>query len=66
MMGNLKKEQLSELFTYSIDGLIENTDYNISFTIKNSQISIVIEYMITGPMTTFRIKNSKNFVSTSG
>jgi hypothetical protein len=66
MMSNLKKEQLADLFSYSIDGLTENTDYILLMSIKNSYIVIVIDYMVNGQETTFRIKNKKNFVSTTG
>jgi hypothetical protein len=66
MMGNLDQEKVKLIFSYSIAGLIENKDYNISISVKNRKIFFEIFYFKDNPQTLFTVNNKVSFVSVKG
>jgi hypothetical protein len=49
MMNNLKEDKIKLIVSYSITGLVEGKDYNVTLSVVNSKIQLEIFYLIDGP-----------------
>ena len=66
MMATLNEEKVKLIFSYSITGLTEGKDYNITIRIENRKILFNIFYFNYSSQTQFTVKNKVNFVSVGG
>jgi hypothetical protein len=66
MMGNLDEDKVKLMLNYSIAGLTEGKDYNITVNTQNRKIFFKLFYFIDSSETSFTVHNKVNFVSIAG